>query len=534
MSRHHLPGAPVQESAFSLTGEERRLLDLTISRLAARRTTFTEEEALSELWDAEYEVSPQMDTRFVLAMEAQGKRPRHWRLDTHTLANNILLDALQAGEWDGRDVNGFLERLDQELDGHFVYCPVDPRIRQRNGRLFAEKEKVVELTAATRAALNELLPRLLTFLETDGSAPRTSQELALSLRQLGWNGPEREDFLVVRTWLEERSDFVRVGQNYWLPSTAIPAPPEKVKVAVAPLNNPSEAESARSVDATHASGPRPYETSVGGGPAFRVRDHDSGAQYSSDGALLQRERADLPLQETQAPAETDVAQRWVHTLRTANLTHGFIPVPAGQRGAYPPRTSGNERHTALIGIWHDDGASLWLWLDRDRHRLYGPALLEQLSWLDAGQRVAVTWLPGAIDIRLLDVNEQVRSEESRLADRDTLAQIRASVGESYRSSLQAILAAYTEGLTFTEILVAIRTRQRHEVHRGTVRAVLRAGGFEFREGRWHTASDVPTASRRFRAELLDAQAMAASEPVQGVGLMARLLARVRVIREGLT
>lgn len=64
----------------------RPLVDTAIARLNASHRTFTEEEALREVWDAGYEVSPLDDPRFVLAAEAAGKHPHHWRLSTQALA----------------------------------------------------------------------------------------------------------------------------------------------------------------------------------------------------------------------------------------------------------------------------------------------------------------------------------------------------------------------------------------------------------------------------------------------------------------
>src|SRR5215208_1013136 len=85
--------------------ERSRLLATAVSGLASWRRTFTEAEALGAVWEAGYEVTPQSDARFCLAREADGKHPRHWRLVQHTLANERLLDALNVGGWDGRDVD---------------------------------------------------------------------------------------------------------------------------------------------------------------------------------------------------------------------------------------------------------------------------------------------------------------------------------------------------------------------------------------------------------------------------------------------
>src|SRR5258706_15109644 len=106
-----------------------QLLDEAVERLSSYRQTFTDEEALAEVWKYDYDLSPQAEPqgRFVLAYEADGKHPRQWRLVTQALANNRLLDALKAGAWDGQDLDTELVQLDAEDHIHYIYCPADPR-----------------------------------------------------------------------------------------------------------------------------------------------------------------------------------------------------------------------------------------------------------------------------------------------------------------------------------------------------------------------------------------------------------------------
>src|SRR5437879_276727 len=94
----------------------RRRLDAVVQGLAATRRTFTEEDALRPIWDDGYNVSTQDDTRFVLGREADGRAPRHWHLAGQVVANNRLIEALEAGTWDGRNVDAELARLDQDGD----------------------------------------------------------------------------------------------------------------------------------------------------------------------------------------------------------------------------------------------------------------------------------------------------------------------------------------------------------------------------------------------------------------------------------
>ncbi len=102
------------------------LLNAAITRLRPWRRTFTEEEALASLWEAGYEVSPAIDGRCVLARESDGNQPRQWRLAEQALANDRLLGELRTGQWNGRDLDTALTRLDTVDHVHYVFCPLDP------------------------------------------------------------------------------------------------------------------------------------------------------------------------------------------------------------------------------------------------------------------------------------------------------------------------------------------------------------------------------------------------------------------------
>lgn len=63
--------------AYERFDELTALKNEALARLKETRRTFTEREALRDVWNAGYEVSIQSDPRFVLAQE-QGKQPSHW------------------------------------------------------------------------------------------------------------------------------------------------------------------------------------------------------------------------------------------------------------------------------------------------------------------------------------------------------------------------------------------------------------------------------------------------------------------------
>lgn len=520
--------APLPNRASSTEGmravedaDLRRLLDAEVARLWGRRTTFTEAEALAAVWQAGYDVSPSIDPRFVLVREADGQRPRHWRLEGQALANNRLLDALVTGRWDGRELDRELDRLDR-LDGvRSIFCPLDARFDvERDGALHpAKRETTVPLTAAVREELGGLRPALLERWRSAGAQPWTLRQVTEALGALGWSrAAERGAWQLVRAWLGDWAEVARVGVDYWVIAAGLPTPHGTTHLQVVPV-----------IAASADSGEDEREEGT-------ARSDTPGDQPTpSPPAAL----PELPARPDQAAG---LSARWTDVLRTTNLIEGAIHVPAQARHVYPARAPGQERWQALRGKWFETDEDLWLWLDRASDRLCGPALAEQLGWLEAGRRVHIQWTPEVVVLRLLGVDETVQREEMRLVDVAELAALRAGLGESYRQSLQAILAAHPDGLTFPQLVDALCRRQGHVVHRGTIRALLSAGNFRRREGRWYAADDSRSGARRLRLALaatLLPRDSAPSGPVDaGDPAQLRLLAqgvaeRLRRLRAGL-
>jgi len=178
-------------------------------------------------------------------------------------------------------------------------------------------------------------------------------------------------------------------------------------------------------------------------------------------------------------------------------------VPSTARSAYPPRVVGEGDRAVLRGLWYDSDEQIWLWLDRAQDRLYGPDLAYQLEWREAGDLLRVEWRPEVIVLCVTGHDDEVQREETRLVDPQTLKALRGGLGESYRQSLQAILLEKTAGLTFAQVVKALGERQGHDIHRGTVRALLYAGGFVQRNSRWFAAPQDHMAARMLRAALVE-------------------------------
>ena len=455
------------------------LVDTAVERLTGTRRTFTEKEALAEVWEAGYEISPQDDTHFVLAAEADGKHPHHWRLSIHTLANNRLLDALRTGAWDGREIDQELAWLDAQDGVHYVFCPVDPRFSQlRDGTYaLADQEPDIALPSEIKATLDALGPALLERWREAGTTPWTTRALTETVVTSGWAAAtDGSNWLLVRAWLRGWPAVTRVGQDYWMMTNVLPHGPVRTRLSVLPLRTTAPTTTSN----------EPAQLETGSTP-------DQSTQQTEQGTT------DLVLSAT--PLKTGLLAHWSETLRTVHLTQGFLSIPAAARSAEPPRACEAGKWEALRGTWYETGAALWVWLDRDSERLCGPDLADALMWCEAGQKLRVDWNTDGIVFRLIGEDANVQQEETRLVDLEALASLRGGLGESYRRSLFALLSDESAGLTFREIVEAMRARQGHAVHRGTIRALLSAGGFVRRKGRWYVALDNETGARRLRSAI---------------------------------
>jgi hypothetical protein len=441
-----------------------QLLDTAVKRLSTSRRTFTAEEALAEVWEDGFDISLQADPqeRFVLAYEADGKHPRQWRLATQALANNRLLDALKSGAWDGQDLDAELARLDAEDHTHYIYCPADPRFTTRpNGTLeAADHEYNLTLSPETQTAFDALGQKLLEQWHNEGDTPLTVLQVTELVGNLGWpEASERNGWLLVRAWLLEWTEVARVGQNYWVPMRSLPKEPEHTRLQVLPVT--SQTSSVEPLDLGQG------ETVISDAPGSSERESSPTIGKS---------------QVVHSKEVVAHAVSWTYPLRTVHLLEGFIPVLSTARSAYPPRVVGEGDRAVLKGLWYDNAEQMWLWLDRNQDRLYGPNLAHQLAWREAGDLLRVEWRPEVIVLRIVGHDDEVQREEMRLVDPQTLKTLRGGLGESYRQSLQAILMEKTEGLTFLQVVKALRERQGHDVPRGTVRALLYSGGFVQRKG----------------------------------------------------
>ena len=456
------------------------LLDEVVRRWSPSRRTFTEKEALHPVWEAGYEIPIHSDKRFVLVHEGDGKQPSHWRLTGQTVANTRLLNELLSGTWNGRNLDEKLATLDAEDQRHYVLYPLDARLTlTRQGILEpSEHERTVKLPRKMKMTLDALGLPLLALWRESGAEPWTIRMVTDSLRQLEWPDAQMQNaWLYVRAWLLSWSEVMRVGQDYWLPADHMPEEVHHTRLQVLPLRiaDPSTGTEAPSV---------PLRKS----PVLAIPTTDTTADESQ--VVIRGE-------------VTSNRAHWTVRLRTINLLEGFLHIPAVVRAAYPSPVPGEEQKTVVRGMWHDDGTRFWLWLNRTKNYLYGPELADRLMWLEAGTVLHIEWAPDVIVIQKMNQDEAIRDEEARLVDLEALATVRGGLGENYRRSLQAILTEAPEGLVFAEVVIALRKRQQHEVHRGTIHAILYSGGFVQKESRWFAAPDSEGGAQQLRAAFVE-------------------------------
>lgn len=461
------------------------MIEEVIKRLTSTRRTFTEEEVLRPIWEATQDdgITLRSDPRFAFAQPRDVQHADQWRLSSHTLANSRLLADLLSGAWNGKDLDGKLAAFDAEDQQHYVFCPLDPRLKMTVRGVLepAEHEQNKVLPRALKAELDALGPQLLTLWQDAENEPRTVRAITEMLKELGWSEAEKPiAWLFVRSWLVGFPSVLRAGQDYWVPADQLPQDVEHTRLQVAPVRS---------------------------SPSDESTEEEGDSQSSSISAPLRiikrtRNKAsdESPVQIGGTATATQVT--WTTRLRTANVTEGFLHVPASARCAYPPPSPGEKSKTILRAQWFEDDTRFWLWLDRSKHYLYGEGLVDRFGFLETGTILRIQWAPDIIVMQIAGHDEEVQNEETRLAD-DEIPILRAGVGESYRRSLQAILKDAPGGVTFPELVKALRSRQHHEVHRGTIYATLHKGGFLQHDHRWFAAPNSAESARQLRQAIVD-------------------------------
>ncbi len=456
-----------------LSPNEKAFLDEAYERLRTTRRTFTEKEALYSARLEGYELKLSFDERFARAEPRQGSIPPHWRLAEQTLANTRLLNELNAGTWDGQQLDEKLLELDQEDHLHYTFYPHDSRMFQnRQGAWEAKGERQIILPLGLKEDLDTFTERL----HARWSGPLTVGQVLALLEELGW---EHDTIASVhrclRAWLLTTDQFRRVGVDYWIPTERLPLEVQRMRLQVPPIRT--------------SAGIAEQNVPIG--------KHLTALSAEEQNKKQPREQIIFKGTATRTQAT------WTATLYSIHLLAGFIPIPKAIRGIYPAPTPGEENIVVLKGLWYEDATDLWIWLDRTHHRFYGSDLLDKLGWLAAGTRLQIDWNAEQIVLREAGIDAQVQQAETRLVDMEELKKLRGGLGESYRKAIQSILMAAPDGLTFQELTSAVNQRQNHEVARGTIRSILSGGGFIQHDRRWFAVPDMTKGARELREVLLE-------------------------------
>ncbi len=349
-----------------LSAEEQAFLDEAYERLRTTRYTFTENEALQAAFDDGYDLDILFDPRFARAELKQGTTPPHYRLAAHTIANVHLLNELQAGTWDGSNLEAKLAELDAKLDRavqeeqnqaadreekhHHIFYPHDPRLfKNRQGAWEAHGERQITVPLGLKAELDALLEGLKSSWLQIGT-PLTINRIIELLRNQGWKNSDRPNAArYIRSWLLATDQFQRVNQDYWIPLELLPAEIQYTRLQVHPLHTPD----------------KPQAQIIQGDISKSGTEYNAASHYKAEAATF-----------IVGGTATKSQVSWTTYLRTANLNEGFLSVPKAMQVVYPPQSPGENITTAFRGRWFADNTMLWIWLDRHHHRLYGPDLLE--------------------------------------------------------------------------------------------------------------------------------------------------------------
>lgn len=471
--------------------QEILLLDAVVKEWSTSRYTFTEEEALRNIWAIGEDIRLREDTRF---WEIEGTD--HFQLAEHKLANELLVDRLWQGVWDGTDLDRELEKLDSTLPGSFhVFCKADPRFVETKSELRLAPSPLVVFEEAIQTELNRIAGELLKY-HLEHNSPLHTLQLIETVLRINSEVPIAEDQVdQMVSWLYTRSEWSEIGRGLWFPTELIP-----------PVEKP---------------------------PRIRVLSVEGSGQHTTVSELFIEEETESSTKTATVPIVErlpDSTVSWTHVLRTVHLLGNYVPVPLGARFRYP-RLVGRSGPLAISTLFHDLGQEGFLWLDRDHNRFFGEFLAEMVQWEEAGRKLLIDWKPEGVVIRLGEVDCEVQEKESRQLDPEALRELRLGRGESYRQSLMAILKETESGLSFRDLYERLALRQDRKASRGSIRAVLsQSPEFVCQNSLW-TWRAVETAATDFRRRMVLADLMANSNAnLTDLGSMAEAVAgRIRCI-----
>ena len=447
-------------------------LDGVVECFHHSRRTFTEKEALADVWSSGEDIRLREDPRF---WEVAGCE--HFHLAHHRLANQQLADRLWQGVWDGYNLEAELEKLDREEPGTFhVFCDVDPCIKLAADSAYVLITRARALCPPDFAASLEQVRATLMEAHRSLAAPRTTRELLDMAIRLDEGIKVGEDAIDhFEAWLNSTEDWVEIARGLWLPGDLVPqpSPPKPFRVRPVP-------------------GSRNVTQGDGEIEVIEAETKPAGQEVAESYLVL----PDPPVER-----EPDASVRWTHILRTIHLYSGYLPVPTGARFRYP-RFVGRKSPLAIPAITHETGQEGFIWLDQEHHRFFGDFLRTTIEWDEAGRKLHIRWSVEAIIITHGELDPDVFEEERRFLDPESLHNLRLGKGESYRQSLAQLLREQATGMPFRALYETLTARVGHRPSRATIRAVLSASPeFELHDNSWKWRP-VPEAARRLRRTIV--------------------------------
>jgi len=418
-----------------------------------RRFTFTEEEVLKPLWGEGEDIRLREDSRFQAVVLPHQPGIIQWCLSVQTVANAALYDLLVDESWDGQDLRTSLEQLDEAQGTSWhIFCLHDQRFL-----LSEDKQSVYSLSLSThqskllltleqKSTIERVAPQLLLVVAQNSKKPWSTASIMEELKRLSEESEVLDACVpaALENWLLTQEVWGRVGVDTWLPKSEIPRIEKRHRYAVLPV---SSAENRRNLVMPEV-----------------VDEHI----LTQDAIQAVEELTDTEAQEINFPNKS---VHWRVILRTVHINEGIVSIPKQARALYP-HVRKLSNNIALAGIWFTDASEMTVWLDKEKHQLYGIDLQEQLAFLEAGTVLEVTLTTTSIVFVTCDVDQQVAEEEARLVDLSDLAQQRSTALESYRASIRAILTKYNSPLRFQELYEELCNRQQHQPNSTSVRSIL--------------------------------------------------------------
>jgi hypothetical protein len=434
-----------------------------------RRFTFTEEEVLKPLWEEGEDVRLREDSRFQVVLLPPKSLVPQWRLSMLIVANQALYELLVDEHWDGQDLYSCLQQLDQEESetSLHIFCLHDQRfvLSEDERGLYCLSLRAAEskedLTLEQKNIIERVAPHLLLVASQKSKKPWSTTSIMQELKRLSQLSEVFDTCVpaALENWLLNEEAWVRVGVDMWLPKSEIPRIEKQHRYAVLPVFS---AENSSNLAIPEV-----------------VNEHT----LTRDAFQIQTIEEPSEAKEFQFPNKSI---RWKVILRTFHINEGSIPVPKQARALYPHARKLFST-IALAGVWFADASEMTVWLDKEKHQLFGPDLQEQLAFLEAGTVLEVTLTATSIVFRTVSIDQNVAEEEVRLVDLSDLAQLRSTTLESYRSSLRAILTRHNMPLRFQELYEELCSRQQHQPNRATIRSILSSSPefvFVKIEGKW--------------------------------------------------